>query len=228
MTSPDLINELKASRPATPQALRARVREISAQSPAPTRRALWPKLGPVFRIAVPAVVTLAVVSAGCWAWRARRNRRHLQQDRHIRRHSHHTSRPARNGRPDTRARRRATSRAARARPARRRSRRTPLVRSVSATLTVEVATSDGVSRAAQDALALRDVSAVTSSARASRPVTRERCVDLASPGREGAGRDRPARRSAGSSRSRWPSTTCRRRSTRSSVGSGRFGRRSRS
>ena len=31
MTSPDLIDELKASRPAAPAALRARVRAISAQ-----------------------------------------------------------------------------------------------------------------------------------------------------------------------------------------------------
>ncbi len=65
MTSPELINELKDSRPAAPAALSARVREIAAaEGPAP-KQSFWPRLGrPVFRIAVPAVVALTIVSAG--------------------------------------------------------------------------------------------------------------------------------------------------------------------
>ena len=65
MTSPELIHELKASRPAAPTALRARVREISAHE---TARAPWPKLRfPVRRaalIAVPAAAAVAFASAG--------------------------------------------------------------------------------------------------------------------------------------------------------------------
>src|SRR3990172_239767 len=55
MTSSDLIHELKASRPAAPTALRARVREIPVQE---TARAPWPKLRfpirPAALIAAPA------------------------------------------------------------------------------------------------------------------------------------------------------------------------------
>ena len=65
MTSPELIHELRASRPAAPTALRARVREISAQE---TARAPWPKLRfPVRRaalIAVPTAAAVAFASAG--------------------------------------------------------------------------------------------------------------------------------------------------------------------
>src|SRR5918994_5027913 len=66
MTSPDLINELKATRPAAPTALRARVREISAQEAAP-RASFWPQLRlPVRRIAlvaVPVAATIAIASS---------------------------------------------------------------------------------------------------------------------------------------------------------------------
>jgi hypothetical protein len=68
MTSPDLIHELKATRPAAPTALRARVREISAQEAAPRAASFWPTLRvPVRRIAlvaVPAAATVAIASAG--------------------------------------------------------------------------------------------------------------------------------------------------------------------
>jgi hypothetical protein len=66
--SPDLIHELRATRPAAPTALRARVREIAA-APAPSRTA-WSGLQlrlPVRRyalVAVPAAVALALVTAG--------------------------------------------------------------------------------------------------------------------------------------------------------------------
>ena len=66
MTSPDLINELKATRPAAPTALRATVREIAAQESTP-RASFWPTLRlPVRRIAlvaVPAAATIAIASS---------------------------------------------------------------------------------------------------------------------------------------------------------------------
>lgn len=65
MTSPDLIHELRASRPAAPTALRARIREISAPE---TARAPWSRFRfPVRRaalIAIPATAVLAFASAG--------------------------------------------------------------------------------------------------------------------------------------------------------------------
>lgn len=65
MTStPDLIHELRASRPTAPTALRTRVREISAQE---TARAPWPRFRlPVRRVglvALPAAAALALASA---------------------------------------------------------------------------------------------------------------------------------------------------------------------
>jgi len=68
MTSPDLINELTATRPVAPTALRARVREIAAQETAPAPRAsVWPKLRLPMRlalVAVPAAAAIAIASAG--------------------------------------------------------------------------------------------------------------------------------------------------------------------
>ncbi len=65
MTSPDLMHELRASRPIAPTTLRARVREISAQE---TGRAPWSRFHfPVRRvslIAIPAAAALAFASAG--------------------------------------------------------------------------------------------------------------------------------------------------------------------
>ena len=67
MTSPDLIRELTATRPAAPTALRARVREIAAQEAAP-KASFWPRLRlPVRRfalVAVPATAMVAIASAG--------------------------------------------------------------------------------------------------------------------------------------------------------------------
>ena len=65
MTSPDLIHELGTSRPTAPAALRARVREISRQE---TARARWSRFDfPVRRaalIAAPAAAAVAFASAG--------------------------------------------------------------------------------------------------------------------------------------------------------------------
>jgi Domain of unknown function (DUF4349) len=61
--SPDVIDELRASKPAAPRALRARVREIAAQAP-PPKQSFWLRLGRPVRIAVPALVSLAIVGAG--------------------------------------------------------------------------------------------------------------------------------------------------------------------
>jgi len=65
MTSPDLIHELKTSRPIAPGSLRAQVREMAVQE---TSRSFWPSLRlPVRRVALvamPAAVALAIVSAG--------------------------------------------------------------------------------------------------------------------------------------------------------------------
>ena len=64
-SSPDLIHELRASRPSAPLALRARVREIAAERPARAARTNW--RFPVRRgllVAVPAAAALAFASAG--------------------------------------------------------------------------------------------------------------------------------------------------------------------
>jgi hypothetical protein len=65
MTSSDLIHELRASRPTAPTALRARIREISSPEVAPSP---WSRLRfPVRRaalIAIPAAAVLAFASAG--------------------------------------------------------------------------------------------------------------------------------------------------------------------
>ncbi len=64
-SSPELIHELRASRPSAPAELRARVREIAAEQPARARWASW--RFPVRRgmlVAVPAAAALAFASAG--------------------------------------------------------------------------------------------------------------------------------------------------------------------
>ncbi|HEU0246445.1 MAG TPA: DUF4349 domain-containing protein [Gaiellaceae bacterium] len=64
-SSPELIHELQASRPAAPAALRARVRELSAErpAPAPSGRFRVPARR-VTLIAIPAAAALAFASAG--------------------------------------------------------------------------------------------------------------------------------------------------------------------
>jgi len=141
MTSSDLIHALKASSPAAPTALRARIREISAPE---TARAPWSRFHfPVRRaalIAIPAAAVLAFASAGVLGL-ARSDRA-----------------------PGTYGAERLTDKATTGvapstnlgapaldstiGPTNDRAQR------VSATLTVEVADADAVSRAAQDALDL--------------------------------------------------------------------------
>src|SRR5580765_481337 len=63
--SPDLIHELRASRPSAPAELRARVRAVASEQP---RQAPWSNWGfPVRRgvlVAVPAAAALPLASAG--------------------------------------------------------------------------------------------------------------------------------------------------------------------
>jgi hypothetical protein len=141
MTSSDVIHELRASRPAAPTALRARIREISAPE---TARATWSRFHfPVRRaalIAIPAAAVLAFASAGVLG---------------IARSDVSTETYRAEGLAD-----KATTEAAPSTnlgapaldstigPTTERAQR------VSATLTVEVADADAVSRAAQDALDL--------------------------------------------------------------------------
>ena len=64
-SSPDLIHELRASRPSAPLALRARVRELTAEKPAAAASPRW--RFPIRRaviVGVPAAAALAFASAG--------------------------------------------------------------------------------------------------------------------------------------------------------------------
>ncbi|HKX47138.1 MAG TPA: DUF4349 domain-containing protein [Gaiellaceae bacterium] len=140
-SSPDLIHELRASRPSAPLELRARVREIAAAQPKPAPWASW--RFPVRRgvlVAVPAAVALAFATAGVIGL-------------------------ASSDTPSTEALRQsgaadapATSEAGKQQvaPAQDSSALSAGDRAqrVSATLTVEVSDSDAVSRTAQDALDL--------------------------------------------------------------------------
>jgi len=64
-SSPDLIHELRASRPTAPLELRARVREITSEKPAPAPWARWRlSIRRGAFIAVPAAAALAFASAG--------------------------------------------------------------------------------------------------------------------------------------------------------------------
>ena len=162
MTSPDLIRELTASRPAAPEALRARVREITATK-APARQAvLLAEARPTVCSAsrFPAVVAITIVSAGVAAEShvPARSTTHSASTGDLRRGEPDPSHsPASSSRPAAHASASGLSdqssltgqgshdgdRAGHHRAQR-----------MSATLTVEVANSDGVSRAAQKALDL--------------------------------------------------------------------------
>ena len=138
-SSPDLIHELRASRPSAPAELRARVREIAAEQPA-NRSWTWPF--PVRRgllVAVPTAAALAFASAGVLGLaRSDVQQQPVARDALAQKATLESATPpAALGAADQ-ASGAATSRAQR----------------VSATLTVEVADSDAVSRAAQDALDL--------------------------------------------------------------------------
>jgi Domain of unknown function (DUF4349) len=142
-SSPDLIHELRASRPFAPVDLRARVRKLAAEQPARPRWASWRV--PIRRgalVAVPAAVALAIAAAGVVGL----SRSDVPTSESLR-----TETVAGEASPTTKARAQmapapnygAADLATGTRAQR-----------VSATLTVEVRDSNAVSRAAQDALEL--------------------------------------------------------------------------
>jgi uncharacterized protein DUF4349 len=159
-SSPDLIHELKASRPAAPTALRARVREIATKQE--VSRTPWPRLRlPARRVglvAFPAAAALALASAAVLGLARSDSTTEAFRDRTAPLTTNDTleSVPAPGAVPDT-----STGKVAPGQtlggpqgsgsaigPTDNRAQR------VSATLTVEVSDSDAVSRAAQDALDL--------------------------------------------------------------------------
>jgi len=150
MTSPDLIHELKATRPAAPTALRARVREIAAEKATP-RASFWPQLRlPVRRIAlvaVPAAAAVAIASAGVLGLARSDGEVAVLRDRAGTNESFEKSVPQA-ATPETLQGN--LSQDSAIAPDLGRAQR------VSATLTVEVADSDGVSQAAQKALTLTE------------------------------------------------------------------------
>jgi len=153
MTSPDLIRELTANRPAAPTALRARVREIAAKEAAPQAASFWPKLRlPVRRItlvAVPAAATIAIASAGVLGLaRSDSNIAALRADQAEALESFDKAAPQ--SAPGTLLGAADQNLGPTVRPTLDRAQR------ISATLTVEVTDSDGVSRAAQKALDLTE------------------------------------------------------------------------
>ena len=143
-SSPDLIHELRASRPSAPTELRARVREIAAEQK-PTRRTWnWPF--PVRRgllVAVPAAAALAFASAGVLGLA-----RSDVSQQSATRQSSADKQSLESAAPESLAGAGGAAADQAVGPATNRAQR------VSATLTVEVADSDAVSRAAQDALDL--------------------------------------------------------------------------
>jgi Domain of unknown function (DUF4349) len=146
-SSPDLIHELRASRPTAPAELRARVREIAAEQPAVAPRARW--RFPVRRglvIAVPAAAALALASAGVLGL-ARSEAPTAERLRQPELTDTATGQLA--PVPSTEAGKAAV-------PLQGAADATAPTRAqrVSATLTVEVADSDAVSRAAQEAIDL--------------------------------------------------------------------------
>jgi hypothetical protein len=154
-SSPDLIHELKASRPAAPTALRAHVREIAAREQAAP--SLWPRLRlPAWRaglVALPAAAALALASAGVLGLVRSDSSTPVALERAVTDTRNQTTTELQ-GAPGTSAGKAApvpapgTTLESTIGPANDRAQR------VSATLTVEVADSNAVSRAAQDALDL--------------------------------------------------------------------------
>ena len=139
-SSPDLIHELRASRPSAPLELRARVREIAAAQPKPAPWASW--RFPVRRgvlVAVPAAAALVFATAGVIGL--------ASSD------APSTEALRQSGAADAPATTEAGKQVAPAQDATALSAGDRAQR-VSATLTVEVSDSDAVSRAAQDALDL--------------------------------------------------------------------------
>ena len=142
-SSPDLIHELRASRPSAPADLRTRIRTIAAEQPVRTPWASW--RFPVRRgmlVAVPAAATLALASAGVVGLTRSDSPQAVRQDAleksNLEAATPSTSADQSAGRTQSPS---ATTTDDRA-------------QLVSATLTVEVKDADAVSRAAQSALEL--------------------------------------------------------------------------
>jgi len=154
-SSPELIHELRGSRPAAPAALRARVRELSAERPvqAPSRRFRFPARR-VALIAIPAAAALAFASAGVVGLsRSDGSTEAIRQDSLATTTGvdSRTPAPELSDRPEAAQSGRSLPGAladTAIGPTTGRAQR------VSAALTVEVADADAVSRAAQDALDL--------------------------------------------------------------------------
>jgi hypothetical protein len=145
-SSPDLIQELRAARPAAPADLRARVREIAAGPSQGEARARWrlpDRRG--LLIALPAAAALALVSAGAIGLTRSNGTGTALREQAV---DKALSGSAQLAPTTTRGATRAQGSGAAPEVAPNRAQR------VSATLTVEVKDSDGVSRAAQDALDL--------------------------------------------------------------------------
>jgi uncharacterized protein DUF4349 len=137
-SSPDLIHELRASRPSAPVHLRARVRELAAEQPTRPRWTRFPSRR-VALIAVPAAAALAVVAAGAIGL----SRPESPSTESLARNVHGEAAPTTKAQLAPAPTFGTTDSATTGRAQR-----------VSATLTVEVRDSNGVSRAAQDALDL--------------------------------------------------------------------------
>lgn len=160
MTSPDLIHALKASRPAAPIALRSRIREVATQEAA-TATASWPKLKlrlPVRRVAMvamPAAVALAIVTAGVTGLARSDGTTEAFREQNLADKAT-TERALEFGAADTTESHEALSPALpwAADQSSVIGPTTDRVQRVNATLTLEVSDSDGVSRAAQQALDL--------------------------------------------------------------------------
>ena len=143
--SPDLIHELRASRPSAPADLRTRVRAIASEQP---RQAPWASWRfPVRRgmlVAVPAAAALALASAGVLGLARSDSPQALRQSPVDETATAESTAP--NALDATRAGASGAGKAADSAG--------PRAQRVSASLTVEVANPDAVSRAAQDALDL--------------------------------------------------------------------------
>jgi hypothetical protein len=151
MTSPDLIRELQASRPAAPDALRLRVREIATGGARPARRR-WPRLTlprrPLFVVApAAATLVLAVSTAGVIGIVGSDNRPAVTTNRELKLNPLMSPKAAASAEAHHALTTQDQSGAAVA----------PLpgrAQKVDATLSVRVPNSDRVARAAQDALDL--------------------------------------------------------------------------
>jgi hypothetical protein len=145
-SSPELIHELRATRPSAPLELRARVREIAAAQPKPAPWASWGfPIRRVALVAVPATVALAFLSAGVLGLSRAdvRTEAYRQDTLEAKIGAESTAPNAYPALPEQGP----GAGAADATTGNRAQR-------VSATLTVEVSDSDAVSRAAQEALDL--------------------------------------------------------------------------